>query len=132
MNQFLRAFFALGLAGLIFSGFPMNGVQTASAQGGPWTAWLDRDDPSGKGDYETVKDFLIEGKMQPNPVAIQCQTLAGVDWNGAGQVYSCTVEVGGVCRNAEQVDGEQCKDYKVRFRYKKTESHSEEEYQKKK
>ena len=129
MDQFLRTFLALAVAGLVFSALPVNGDQSASAQSSqnPWTGWLDRDDPSAKGDYETVKALLAEGKMQPNPVAIQCRTVAApgapsVNFNATGQVYSCTVAVGGVCVNAEQKNGEQCLDYKVRFRYKDEEN----------
>ena len=128
MNLFLRASFAVGFAGLVFSAFPVIGDQPASAQSSqnPWTAWLDRDDPSLKGDYETVKNFLEDGLIEPNPVAIQCRTVAApgapsVNWNAPNapkQVYSCTAERGGVCVNAEQKNGEQCLDYEVRFRYK--------------
>ena len=29
-----------------------------------WTPWLDRDNVSGYGDYETVADFIKEGKLK--------------------------------------------------------------------
>lgn len=83
----------------------------------PWTDWLDRDNPSGKGDYETVKDFVTAGMIDPDPVGIQCRTLDGQPWQAAGQVYSCDAAVGGVCVNSKQVGGAQCLDYEVRFRY---------------
>lgn len=88
----------------------------ASAQ--VWTDWLNRDTPGGSGDFETVKDFLAAGKIDPNPVAIQCRTRDGKPWQAAGQTYTCDVNVGGVCRNADQSKG-RCLDYEVRFRYKK-------------
>ncbi|MCH8081353.1 MAG: hypothetical protein IID52_03080 [Proteobacteria bacterium] len=83
----------------------------------PWTDWLDRDNPSGKGDYETVKDFVAAGIIDPGPLGIQCRTLGGQPWQAAGQVYSCDATVGGVCVNSKQVGGAQCLDYEVRFRY---------------
>ena len=80
-----------------------------------WTGWLDRDDVSGVGDFETLKDFLTAGQVRcKDPVAIQCETLGGVPWYQAGEVYSCKKEVGGVCVNAQQPDGS-CQDYHVRF-----------------
>ena len=84
----------------------------------PWTDWLDRDNPSGYGDYETVTNFLDEGLLDSEPVGIQCRTVADKKpWTAAKQVYSCTAAVGGVCVNSKQVDGAQCLDYEVRFRY---------------
>ncbi|MGH2687396.1 MAG: hypothetical protein ACRDKW_01100, partial [Actinomycetota bacterium] len=63
-----------------------------------WTGWLDRDDPATTGDWETLKDFLSAGQVPcKDPVAIQCETLQGVPWYLAGEVYSCKREVGGVC-----------------------------------
>jgi len=87
--------------------------RNVSVSGGTWTPWLNRDLPSGYGDYETRVDF---GALVPcaSPVAIQCQTTAGVDWTQTGQVYSCTPAVGGVCVNANQPNGA-CMDYQVRF-----------------
>ena len=82
-----------------------------------WTDWLNRDGPGGSGDYETVKDFLSSGQIEPNPVGIECQTTSGADWEDAGQIYTCTIEVGGVCRNNQQAGGQRCLDYQVRFRY---------------
>jgi len=88
---------------------------------GVWTSWLDRDNSSGKGDYETVRDFIKEGVLPKDlePVCIQCRTLGGVDWQDAGQNYHCELPLGGYCVNAENDDenGEQCLDYEVRFFY---------------
>lgn len=80
---------------------------------GTWTPWLNRDAPSGVGDFETLPDF---GSQVPcsSPIAIQCQTLAGVDYTLTGEVYSCTPASGGICRNSDQPDGA-CMDYQVRF-----------------
>ena len=86
--------------------------RNVSVTGGTWTAWLNRDAPSGAGDYETRVDFVPA--VCANPIAIQCQTTVGVDWTQTGEVYSCTPATGGVCVNANQPDGA-CMDYRVRF-----------------
>lgn len=87
-------------------------ARNISVSSGTWTAWLNRDAPSGNGDYETRADFVPA--VCASPLAIQCQTTAGVDWTLTGEVYSCTPSVGGVCINANQPDGS-CMDYRVRF-----------------
>ncbi|MCH8172761.1 MAG: hypothetical protein IIA70_05555, partial [Proteobacteria bacterium] len=48
-------------------------VLTVVTYDGAWTSWLDRDNPSGKGDYETVSDFIKEGVLpkEPDPLCIQ-------------------------------------------------------------
>lgn len=92
-----------------------------------WTPWLDRDDPGGVGDFETLADFVAAGLDCANPVAVECQTLDGVDHAEVGQAYTCDPETGGVCANADNRtprslfslrggnDGG-CLDYRVRFR----------------
>jgi hypothetical protein len=74
-----------------------------------WTQWFDRDNASGSGDYETLKDLASQVPCQP--VAVQCQTLAGAEWWTTGQSYTCRPDVGGVCANS----GQTCSDYRVRF-----------------
>jgi hypothetical protein len=79
-----------------------------------WTPWLNRDSPSGVGDYETLSDFLAVGQACPNPISIECKTTGGVNWWQTGEVYSCTPAYGGSCQNSNQSDG-YCLDYQVRF-----------------
>jgi microsomal dipeptidase-like Zn-dependent dipeptidase len=79
-----------------------------------WTAWLNRDGPSGTGDWETLNEFSIAGQVCSNPIGIQCQTTSGVDWAQTGEVYTCNVSAGGICRVQDQPDG-LCLDYRVRF-----------------
>jgi hypothetical protein len=86
--------------------------RTINVQGGTWTSWLNRDAPSGDGDYETRVDFVPP--VCANPIGIQCQTTAGVDWTLTGEVYSCTPASGGICVHANQPD-RSCMDYRVRF-----------------
>lgn len=79
-----------------------------------WTGWLDRDDPSGLGDYETLTDFINAGQTCANPIGIECQTTSGVPAGSTGEVVWCKGLEGGYCRNNEQPDG-YCLDYRVRF-----------------
>jgi len=80
------------------------------------TAWLDRDDPGDTGDYETLNSFINEGQNICNePVAIECRTRDGhITSSEAGEVYSCTPNIGGVCKKSDQAD-RRCLDYEVRF-----------------
>lgn len=80
-----------------------------------WTGWIDRDNPGGTGDFETLQDIVNSGQGCAQPFDIQCQTLTGQDWKTTGQVYTCTTSQGGVCVNAQQPAGSQCLDYRVRF-----------------
>ncbi len=81
---------------------------------GTWTQWLERDSPSGVGDFEDLVNFpnVCSGN---SPVGIECATLDGMDWSQTGQVYECSPLVGGICVNAEQPAGDQCLNYHVRF-----------------
>ncbi len=82
-----------------------------------WTDWLDRDAPSGQGDFETLNDFRATGAVPcAKPDLIECRIAGGgVDWSETGEVYSCSPSRGGVCVNAKQPGGTQCSDYEVRF-----------------
>ena len=44
-----------------------------------WTKWLDRDNPSGKGDYERVKDFRRHSRppVCAKPVHVFCRIKNG-------------------------------------------------------
>jgi Mucin-2 protein WxxW repeating region len=89
---------------------------TLASANGTWTAWLDRDDVSGQGDYETLSDVPDSSICNgARPVGIQCRTVSGgIDWLAAGEVYHCTIDLGGYCSNSEQPDGS-CQDYEARF-----------------
>ncbi len=92
----------------------INELQIIGHDVGTWTVWLNRDAPSGNGDYETLADFVASGQACASPIGIQCQTLGGVDWTSTGQVYTCSPSVGGVCKNSQQANG-QCLDYRIRL-----------------
>ena len=48
-----------------------------------WTRWLDRDDPSLTGDWETL-NYFPEAQVCPRPVGIECQTTSGQPYESAG------------------------------------------------
>lgn len=85
-----------------------------SQQTGTWTSWLNRDGPSGSGDWETTSEFVTAVQTCSNPIAIECQTTSGVDSTQSGEVYTCDLAGGGICRAADQPDGV-CLDYRVRY-----------------
>jgi hypothetical protein len=77
-----------------------------------WTGWLNRDRPSGNGDYEGLSDFVASGQACDSPQKVECRTRSDHrDWTQTGQTYSCTPQAGGICRNV----GQTCLDYEVRF-----------------
>lgn len=82
---------------------------------GGWTDWLDRDDPSGSGDYETLSDFP-SSEVCEAPTGIICQTVNGdTSWDvGEGPTVTCGASTGLACVNTNQPDG-YCEDYRVRF-----------------
>jgi Mucin-2 protein WxxW repeating region len=82
-----------------------------------WTDWYNRDSPGASGDYETVKDFIKEGKnicQGEEITGIECQTRDGRDYSETEDKMTCRKDVGSVCRNADQEDG-RCENYQVRF-----------------
>lgn len=81
---------------------PSKGVFKHDGAELEWTEWLDRDDPGGAGDYETLSDFAEAAVACEQPVAVECRTRDGRSWQDAGQTYRCEPEVGGVCVNAQQ------------------------------
>ena len=81
-----------------------------------WTPWLNRDLPSGSGDYESRADFEKAGSACKSPQKVECRVRANQKgWKEAGQVYTCDPKVGGVCVNDKQPQGSRCLDYEVRF-----------------
>jgi microsomal dipeptidase-like Zn-dependent dipeptidase len=89
-------------------------VSLGTGTTGNWTGWLNRDGPSGSGDWELLSEFLSAGQVCSSPIGIQCQTTSGVDWTQSGEASTCDAATGGICRNADQPDG-YCLDYRVRF-----------------
>ncbi|XP_048880465.1 uncharacterized protein LOC125748426 isoform X3 [Brienomyrus brachyistius] len=81
-----------------------------------WTQWFDRDDPSGVGDFEDLRNLRQEnpGKICNAPIAIQATTLSGTPASQTGQTFHyCDTTAGFACMNSE--NKKPCLDYQVRF-----------------
>lgn len=102
-----------------FSGSP-TGMAVVGADG--WTGWLDRDNPSGVGDYEDINSFGPENICYgESPIKVDCRRKSDlISWNQTGQVVHNTLANGCWCKNEEQVGYGNlsytiCDDYEVRF-----------------
>ncbi|XP_040826753.1 mucin-5B [Ochotona curzoniae] len=87
-----------------------------------WTEWFDVDFPASGvagGDMETYENIRAAGgKMCPAPKQIECraENYPEVSIDQIGQVVTCSLEVGLVCRNTEQQGGfAMCFNYNVRM-----------------
>ncbi|KAA0707142.1 hypothetical protein E1301_Tti002463 [Triplophysa tibetana] len=81
------------------------------------TKWFNRDDPSGKGDYELLYDLLNEypGLICPDPIEIEAKTLSGQPASQTGNIFEVYHPLQGfVCVNKQQKESS-CEDYMVRF-----------------
>ncbi|XP_061781342.1 cartilage intermediate layer protein 2-like isoform X1 [Nerophis lumbriciformis] len=97
-----------------------NEVQARTPWSGShcWTPWFDRDNPSGTGDYETLKNLYKENpnKICKAPIDIEVQTTSGLSMDSTGDVVAVADTTSGfICRNSDQNTG-MCSDYRVRFR----------------
>jgi hypothetical protein len=131
-------FVAMGAICVIGSAQTVNAQAAACPPGQDcpctWTAWFDRDDPSGVGDFEDLTNLIKEKKpICARPTAVQCRYKGGAVWghqtlplgptNTAGAGYQCLVSgpgAGAICQNAQtKPPGTQsnptCKDSEVRF-----------------
>jgi hypothetical protein len=79
-----------------------------------FTAWLDRDDPTGNGDGEHLGLHVQDGNTCAEPIGVECQTTGGLAWQSTGEKVLCQANKGANCLNADQADG-WCEDYRVRF-----------------
>ncbi|CAH1780672.1 unnamed protein product [Owenia fusiformis] len=89
-------------------------------KGAGWSVWLNRDYPSGKGDFETTRDFRKEGRLPCEaPSAIECRTVrTHIPATKTGQVFhkkaACSVIGGLACYNRKQKN-RRCLNYEVRY-----------------
>ena len=68
-----------------------------------WSSWYDNDLPGGDGDFEMVTGMVAKNQGCAAPMKIECRTKSTkTDWKQAGQVYLCTPDLGGRCRNNQQ------------------------------
>ncbi|XP_031419876.1 cartilage intermediate layer protein 1-like [Clupea harengus] len=78
---------------------------------------MDRDNPTGSGDWETISCLKrrYPKRMCPNPIAIEVATVDGISLADAGNVFYKNDHITGlICKNADQKTCF-CRDYKVRF-----------------
>lgn len=108
----LRKLAGLPLIVAVVTVFVIGSPQVAAAQA--WSPWLDRDDPGGKGDYETVVDFKKAGQVCDNPIQIQCRFVGDKNpWPANPPTgYTCNTQLGGFCENKP---GLECRDIEARF-----------------
>ena len=84
---------------------------SCDTEGHEWTDWLDRDDPTGDGDYETIGDYALENSCS-NPTAIDARARS----SGSTAVTHIDLAYGFWCNNDEQsVESGGCADFEVRF-----------------
>lgn len=81
-----------------------EGACTAGTLG--WTEWLDRDNPSGSGDWE---DLALHRITHPDicesPADIECRTVDGkIDYSETGEVVTCDPKIGLVCKNVDNLE----------------------------
>ncbi|CAH1780674.1 unnamed protein product [Owenia fusiformis] len=107
-------------AKLLFAFFCAAHSTMYFVQGAGWSVWLNRDYPSGKGDFETTRDFRKEGRLPcETPSAIECRTVrTHIPASKTGQVFhkkaACSVIGGLACYNRKQKN-RRCLNYEVRY-----------------
>ena len=74
-----------------------------------WTNWLDRDDPTGDGDYEHRADYAQQ-EVCETPLAIDARARG----SGSQEVTHVDLNYGFWCNNEEQTSGD-CADFEVRY-----------------
>ncbi|XP_064597822.1 IgGFc-binding protein-like [Liolophura sinensis] len=83
-----------------------------------WSEWCDRDNPSGKYDYESLKDAIKDCKgVCAAPLAVECRVVKShLPFEQAGENLqaACTTQKGLICKNEDQ-DDKKCEDYEIRF-----------------
>ena len=94
-------------------------VETPLAIGvcyGSWSSWNDRDDPSGTGDWEILRDRYDAGSIcEPQfVIGVEARILGSEEMVTTSQNVELTLTYF-VCKNENQPAGEYCFDYEVRF-----------------
>jgi len=84
-----------------------------------WTKFYDRDNPSGTGDLESIKDLRDQypGQICDNPIAVEGQLTNGSPISVSGNYVEMSPTTGLICQNSKQTQqlSKSCKDFKVRF-----------------
>ena len=71
--------------------------------------------PMNTGDMETIKDAMDLALNCLNPIKVDCRTATGTPYNQTGQVTTCNMVDGFICKNTDQTDTNGCLDYKIRL-----------------
>ena len=82
---------------------------TCDEPGYEWTDWLDRDDPTGDGDFENRPSFSMD-EACADPIAVNARARS----SGSTEVTHLDLYHGFWCLNEEQPN-EDCADHEVRF-----------------
>ena len=91
------------------AGLACKDMQVRFSWAGGATPWLNRDRPSGVGDYETIKDLLtVSCRFTANPN----QAIT----EGSPVGYHCNIPDGGWCKNGDPA-GLACRDMQVKFNW---------------
>ena len=80
---------------------------------GTWSAWDDRDNPGGSGDWETLTSRHDANQLCKQPIAVEARIVGS-----GGTVTTQNVQLtllGLICQNKNQPFGENCLDYEVRL-----------------
>jgi len=88
------------------AGVKCKDMEVKFSWAGGATPWLNRDKPSGVGDYETIKDLL--------KVSCRFKANGSVITEGAPLGYHCNIPDGGYCKNNDPA-GLGCQDMEVQF-----------------
>ena len=78
----------------------MDIVLTSHKNGYEWSSWLDSDDPTNDGDYETMHRFS-RNEVCENPIALDARPRT----SGSTEVTHTSLTHGFWCNNEEQSEG---------------------------
>jgi len=80
-----------------------------------WSNWLNRDLPSGTGDWETRQSMIQQGMLKcEEPLAAEARLVNGDGSTATTETVAFSKDLGLVCQNSLQADS-RCEDYEVRF-----------------
>jgi hypothetical protein len=94
-----------------------------------WSPWVNRDAPSGTGDWEDLTSLVKQGKLKcKRPLAVECRYRPnGALWGHQVAAYNLLTppvgytcissgpSAGGICQNNKTKPLNSCKDSEVRF-----------------
>ncbi|XP_075046175.1 cartilage intermediate layer protein 2 [Mixophyes fleayi] len=83
-----------------------------------WSSWFNVDHPGGDGDYETVEAirFYYPHRLCLQPIALEARTTEWATPKEKKEVVHSNPKKGFWCINKEQLKGQNCSNYHVRFK----------------